>query len=88
MTHKYFSQANGDTKVLVDEVATRHDEIQRLKNENMSLEEQLKNQDKSMCYKDEIIKELRKDCKKVNKSLITFYNSNIATSLFFTVYYI
>lgn len=68
----FFSQGYGDTKVLVQEVATRHDEIQRLKNENASLEEQLKNQDKKMIFKDEIIKELRKDCKKVTNENCEF----------------
>ncbi|KAJ6645776.1 putative glucose-6-phosphate 1-epimerase [Pseudolycoriella hygida] len=61
-------KCNLDTRVLVEEVATRHDEIKKYKNEIMSLEEQLKTQDKSMCYRDEIIKELRKDCKKLSSS--------------------
>lgn len=60
------AKGNVDTRVLVEEVASRHDEIQKLKNENTSLEEQLKKQDKNICFRDEIIKELRKDCKKVN----------------------
>lgn len=59
-------QGNVDSKVLVQEVATRHDEIVKLKNDNLSLEEQLKRQDKNIVFKDEIIKELRKDCKKVS----------------------
>lgn len=59
-------QGNVDSKVLVQEVATRHDEIVKLKNENLSLEEQMKRQDKNIVFKDQIIKELRKDCKKVS----------------------
>lgn len=54
-----------DTQVLVKEVASRHDDILKLKSENLSLEEQLKKQNQNMCFKDQIIKELRKDCKKV-----------------------
>ncbi|XP_037024993.1 myosin-2 heavy chain-like isoform X7 [Bradysia coprophila] len=61
-------KGNLDTRVLVEEVAVRHDEIQKLKSENISLEEQLKKQNQNMCFKDQIIKELRKDCKKLSSS--------------------
>ncbi|KAG4068868.1 hypothetical protein HA402_005016 [Bradysia odoriphaga] len=61
-------KGNLDTRVLVEEVAVRHDEIHKLKSENISLEEQLKKQNQNMCFKDQIIKELRKDCKKLSSS--------------------
>lgn len=70
-------------------MATRHDEIQKLKNENMSLEEKLKSHDKNMWFKDEIIKELRKDCKKVNEPThICLFFVSTSQFHFFTVFHI
>lgn len=53
------SQAAVETRVLVQEVAERHDIIVKLKNEINDLEQQLKQKDTHIQFKDEIIKELR-----------------------------
>lgn len=56
----YFQSAV-DTRVLVLEVAERHDIILKLKNEVNELEEKLKQMDNHIHFKDEIIKDLRKE---------------------------
>lgn len=55
----YTPQAAVETRVLVQEVAERHDIIVKLKNEINDLEQQLKRKDTHIQFKDEIIKELR-----------------------------
>lgn len=52
-------QAAVETRALVHEVAERHDIIVKLKNEINDLEQQLKQKDTHIQFKDEIIKELR-----------------------------
>lgn len=49
-----------DTRILVFEVAERHDVILKLKSEVNDLEEKLKQMDTHIQFKDEIIKDLRK----------------------------
>lgn len=48
-----------EARVLVFEVAERHDTIVRLKNEINDIEQQLKQKDTHIQFKDEIIKKLR-----------------------------
>lgn len=48
-----------EARVLVFEVAERHDMIVRLKNEINDIEQQLKQKDTHIQFKDEIIKKLR-----------------------------
>lgn len=52
-------QAAVEARVLVFEVAERHDTIVRLKNEINDIEQQLKQKDTHIQFKDEIIKKLR-----------------------------
>lgn len=52
-------QAAVEARVLVFEVAERHDMIVRLKNEINDIEQQLKQKDTHIQFKDEIIKKLR-----------------------------
>lgn len=54
-------QSAVDTRILVHEVAERHDVILRLKAEVNELEEKLKRMDTHIQFKDEIIKELRRE---------------------------
>lgn len=48
-----------EARVLVFEVAERHDTIVRLRNEINDIEQQLKQKDTHIQFKDEIIKKLR-----------------------------
>lgn len=50
-----------DARVLILEVADRHDVIVKLKNELNDMEEQLKQKDTHIQFKDEIIKDLRRE---------------------------
>lgn len=52
-------QASVEARVLVFEVAERHDMIVKLKNEINDMEQQLKQKDTHIQFKDEIIKKLR-----------------------------
>lgn len=54
-----YLQAAVEARVLVFEVAERHDIIIKLKNELNDMEQQLKQKDTHIQFKDEIIKELR-----------------------------
>lgn len=54
-------QAAVETRVLVLEVAERHDIIIKLKNEINDMEQQLKQKDTHIQFKDEIIRELRQN---------------------------
>lgn len=52
-------------KALVLEIAEKHDIIWQYRNEIYDMEEELRLKDKRIFFKDEIIKELRRECKKV-----------------------
>lgn len=65
--YHYFLQSAVDTRVLILEVAERHDVILKLKNEVNELEEKLKQKDTHIHFKDEIIKELRKEKNNLTK---------------------
>lgn len=52
-------QSAEDTRILVKEVAERHDIIQKLRVEVNELEEKLKQMDARIQFKDEIIKDMR-----------------------------
>lgn len=56
-----------DARVLILEVAERHDAIIKLKNELNDMEEQLKQKDAHIQFKDEIIKELRRERRDIFK---------------------
>lgn len=50
-------------EALTAEIADKHDEIRRLKDDIKELEEKLLHSDKQTQFKDDIIKELRKEVK-------------------------
>lgn len=54
-----------DIRGLVMEVAEKHDTIVQCRREIMDMEEQLKLKDTHINFKDQIIKELRRERKKV-----------------------
>lgn len=58
-------QSSIDTRALVLEVAEKHDSIVKYRNEINVMEEELKRKDVHIHFKDEIIRELRRECKKV-----------------------
>lgn len=76
---------NEDTRELVQEVAERQDQISKYRAEISSLEKQLEEQlaqkDFHIQFKDKIIKELRRECKKVYNCVAT--KKNIKTSATF-----
>lgn len=71
-------QAAVEARVLVFEVAERHDMIVRLKNEINDMEQQLKQKDTHIQFKDEIIKKLRLQRRSYSK-VWPFYFILIAT---------
>lgn len=71
-----------DTRVLIVEVAERHDTIMKLKAEVNELEDQLKQKDTHIHFKDEIIKELRKE--RNNLSKVFIFNSEWKVKLLIT----
>lgn len=54
-----------DVRALVLEVAEKHDAICKYRNELNRLEEQLKQKDLHIYFKDNIIRDLRREIKKV-----------------------
>lgn len=54
-------------EALTAEVADKHDSIRALRRENQNLEEQCRQIDKQAHFKDDIIKELRKELRAVKK---------------------
>lgn len=52
-----------DNRVLALEVAEKHDQILRLKTELNQLEENLRQANMQTHFKDDVIKELRRDCR-------------------------
>lgn len=65
-------QAAIEARVLVFEVAERHDMIVKLKNEINDMEQQLKQKDTHIQFKDEIIKELRQQRRSYFKVCLPF----------------
>lgn len=72
----FIFQAALDARVLILEVAERHDAIIKLKNELNDMEEQLKQKDAHIQFKDEIIKELRRERREVFKVSFFLPNNN------------
>lgn len=52
-----------DNRVLAVEVAEKHDQILRLKSEVNQLEDNLRQANMQTHFKDDVIKELRRDCR-------------------------
>lgn len=77
-----------DTRALVMEVAEKHDSIVKYRNEINAMEEELKRKDVHIHFKDEIIRELRRECKKVSIENATFIVSIVSNDLFRCLHFI
>lgn len=55
-----------DVRALVHEVAEKHDAMCKYRNEVKRQQEQLKHQDRQMYFKDNIIRDLRRESKQVD----------------------
>lgn len=63
----FYLQVAKDTTALVFEIADKHDQILSLKGEIKLLEDQLRQAESKLLYKDELIKGLRRDCRELAK---------------------
>lgn len=62
-----------DARALVMQVAEKHDSIVKYRNEINAMEEELKRKDVHIYFKDEIIRDLRRECKKVLLEDATYF---------------
>ncbi|XP_055681326.1 centrosomal protein of 83 kDa-like isoform X2 [Lutzomyia longipalpis] len=56
-----------DTQVLAQEIAAKHDTIQKMRSDNTYLEEQIRQASMQIHFKDDVIKELRRDIANLKK---------------------
>ncbi|XP_055681327.1 centrosomal protein of 83 kDa-like isoform X3 [Lutzomyia longipalpis] len=57
-----------DTQVLAQEIAAKHDTIQKMRSDNTYLEEQIRQASMQIHFKDDVIKELRRDIANLKKN--------------------
>lgn len=60
-----FCTRSQDSEALVMEIAIKHDDLSRIRRELNQLEEQLKAKDSHIAFKDNIVRDLRKEIRKV-----------------------
>lgn len=58
-------------------MAEKHDKICRFRTEVLALEDQLRHADKQIQFKDDVIRELRRECRNLVKVLLQYFRCMI-----------
>ncbi|GAB0100141.1 hypothetical protein DMENIID0001_161350 [Sergentomyia squamirostris] len=79
--NRELEKAASDTQVLVEEIAKKHDKIQKMRSENGLLEESIRQANAQIKFKEDVIKELRRDISNLKKTFSPSERDSLDSSI-------